>query len=73
MSETLRRDPTGEAQRLAALERYDILDTPPEATFGRVVGSSSAATHRNGSAPIYLLTSRSRSSSARASRDGSWS
>ena len=39
MSETvsMRRDPTSEAQRLAALERYDILDTPPEATFDRVV------------------------------------
>src|SRR5688500_3988638 len=34
---TMRRDPESEAQRLAALERYDILDTPPEATFDRVV------------------------------------
>jgi hypothetical protein len=30
---TMRRDPASEAQRLAALDRYDILDTPPEATW----------------------------------------
>jgi GAF domain-containing protein len=33
----MRREPASEAQRLAALDRYDILDTPPEATFDRVV------------------------------------
>jgi len=30
-------DPGAEAQRLAAIHRYEILDTPPEASFDRVV------------------------------------
>ena len=30
--------PPNEAERLRALERYDVLDSPPEATFARIAG-----------------------------------
>ena len=30
--------PPNEAERLRALERYDVLDSPPEPTFGRIAG-----------------------------------
>jgi two-component sensor histidine kinase len=44
--------PKGEAERLAALRRYDILDTPPEKTFDRV--TSMAA--RLFSVPISVIS-----------------
>ena len=36
------RDPQQEAIRLAAIERYEIFDTPPEETFDRIVAIVSA-------------------------------
>jgi signal transduction histidine kinase len=36
------RDPELEAVRLAAIERYQIFDTPPEETFDRIVSIASA-------------------------------
>jgi two-component system cell cycle sensor histidine kinase/response regulator CckA len=43
---------TGEAARLAALHKYEILDTPPEAAFDRIV----ALAARLLSAPMACLT-----------------
>jgi two-component sensor histidine kinase len=44
--------PKDEAQRLAALRRYDILDTPPEATFDRIT----AIAARLFSVPIAVIS-----------------
>jgi signal transduction histidine kinase len=38
----IERDPEREAIRLAAIERYEIFDTPPEETFDRIVSIASA-------------------------------
>src|SRR5918996_1782751 len=37
----IERDPEQEAVRLAAIERYEVFDTPPEETFDRIVSIAS--------------------------------
>jgi len=44
--------PVDEAQRLAALRAYDILDTPPEAAYDRIVRLAAQATQT----PIALIS-----------------
>jgi signal transduction histidine kinase len=53
------RDPLAEAIRLAAIERYEILDTPPEEAFDRIVSIVSAVF--GGSLAAITLVDRERS------------
>ena len=58
--------PKDEEQRLAALQRYDILDTPPEKSFERIVRLASHVADT----PIALvvLIDMSRSDTAQGKR-----